>query len=163
VTLVGTPTSPWPVCHDAHHLGWKIDATTAKRVPIAHSETGRPEGTRLGPWRGICVGIASAIVHCADGLLTIRHHPDQLGGRDGIPRDCLREATECDRIAAREDPSYSHLVGGGRVSMAQAGGKGIGTAKDPLALGAGSDTSKLARKPNQTKALKHTSTSAQRF
>jgi hypothetical protein len=45
LTLIGTPTSPWPVCHDAHHLGWKIDATTAKRVPIAHSETGRPEGT----------------------------------------------------------------------------------------------------------------------
>jgi hypothetical protein len=45
VTLVGTPTSPWPVCYDAQHLGWKIDATTAKRVPIAHSEAGRAEGT----------------------------------------------------------------------------------------------------------------------
>jgi len=45
VTLVGTPASPWPVCHDARHLGWKIDATTAKRVPIAHSEAGRAEGT----------------------------------------------------------------------------------------------------------------------
>jgi hypothetical protein len=41
--------------------------------------------------------------------------------------------------------------------MAQAGGKGNGKAKDPVARADGNDTSQLARKQNQTKALKHTS------
>jgi hypothetical protein len=46
------------------------------------------------------VGIASVIVHWADGLLTLRHHPDQLlGGEMECREDCLREATECDRLA----------------------------------------------------------------
>jgi hypothetical protein len=43
--------------------------------------------------------------------------------------------------------------------MAQAGGKGSGTAEDAVALAAGNDTSQLARKQNPTKALKHTSES----
>jgi hypothetical protein len=46
------------------------------------------------------VGIASVIVRWADGLLTIRHHPDQLlGGEMECREDCLREAAECDRLA----------------------------------------------------------------
>ncbi len=46
------------------------------------------------------MGIASVFVHCADGLLTIRHHLDQLlGGEMECREDCLREATECDRLA----------------------------------------------------------------
>jgi hypothetical protein len=40
--------------------------------------------------------------------------------------------------------------------MAQAGGIGSGTAKDPLAIAGGSDASELARKPNLAKALKRT-------
>src|SRR5260370_40449569 len=45
----------------------------------------------------------------------------------------------------REHPSYSRLVGRGCVPMAQAGGNGSGTAKAPLAVCVGSDTSELAR------------------
>jgi hypothetical protein len=76
-----------------------------------------------------------------------------FGGEMESLEDCLREATECDRLAELANTQATRtLLAVAVLQWRKLAEKAAERQKDPLAVRVGSDTSKLARKPSQRHA-----------